>query len=566
MKKVLALIVSITFLGTFLSMPAFGAVRTGAICTKAGSTSTFSGKKFTCIKSGKKLVWDRGTLIVKPSTQSTQTQSTQTQSQIPVEASQGIECSVEGQAFQSIRKIFICVNYIGKKIWAEACPVLDEQKTFPATDSRSSMTVKCVPLPGRQYLVWSEGPVTDSSGSIATSFPKTLGTGNSNYPNVSTPSLSPLTSFKPVETCELNGKSKTDYHPQNLSFNHGAWSVPGNSESSHGTWPNAKGTLNIDVIYVSYADTKLNPLVFNKWEKSEIPYAQKFYESSSYGQLHLKFFSSEKIYTIPKSASSYHMNTDQEDPQSLFTDAMMAAQSDYDFSQADELLVIMPDLAIPDSGAAYRFFGTVGGAKIHYGSEGAYENSNGNTFSPGWYAHEIGLTLGLTEPELMPWVGTHTAWNTLSWNTNYEQDFFAWEKLILGWIAADQMKCLDASSLDPVTTFISPNEFSSAETKLVVIRLNATQALVVESRRNSTLDPLTTSQEGALLYKLDLTKGFREGAITVIYNDPQILDLGSNQQVLGTLHQGESITAEGVIIKILKFTQEGDYISIMKAA
>jgi M6 family metalloprotease-like protein len=561
MKKATMAVLILISPALILVSSATAAVKAGASCTKAGSTTTFNGKKFTCIKSGKKLGWDAGTLILKPAAQSSQTQS-----QISAKVSLGGECSAEGQAFESIGKIFICVNYLGKKIWAETCPVLDEQKTIPANDSHSSTTVKCVPLPGRQYLVWSEGSVSDSSGSIAASFPAIIGTAKTNYPNVSTPILSPQNLFKSAEICELNGKSKTDYHPQNLSFNHGPWSVPGDSESSHGTWPRAKGTLTIDVIYVSYSDTKLNPLVFNKWEKSEIPYAQKFYEASSYGQLHLKFVSSEKIYTISKSASTYHMNTDLEDPQSLFTDAMTAAQNDYDFSQADELLVIMPDLAIPDNGAAYRFLGTVGGARIHYGSEGAYENSNGNTFSPGWYAHELGLTLGLTEPELMPWVGTHTAWNTLSWNTNYEQDFFTWEKLILGWITPDQMKCLDASSLDPVTTFISPNEFSSADTKLVVIKLNSTQALVVESRRNSTLDPLTTSQEGALLYKLDLVKGFREGAITVIYNDPQILDLGGGQQILGTLHQGESITAEGVTIKILKFTQEGDYVSIMKVA
>jgi hypothetical protein len=166
----------------------------------------------------------------------------------------------------------------------------------------------------------------------------------------------------------------------------------------------------------------------------------------------------------------------------------------------------------------------------------------------------------------MPWVGNHTAWNTLSWNTDYEQDFFTWEKLILGWITPDQMKCLDISSLDAVTAFISPNEISSTDPKLVVIKLNSTQAIVVESRRNSTLDPLTTSQEGVLVYKLDLNKGFREGTIEILYNDPQVFDLGGNQQILGTLHQGETLTTNGISIKILKFAEEGDYVSIMKAA
>ena len=35
------------------------APKAGAKCTKAGSTATASGKKFTCIKSGTKLVWNK---------------------------------------------------------------------------------------------------------------------------------------------------------------------------------------------------------------------------------------------------------------------------------------------------------------------------------------------------------------------------------------------------------------------------------------------------------------------------------------------------------------------------
>lgn len=36
----------------------------GVACTKAGATSSTATKKFTCVKSGKKLVWDKGTTII----------------------------------------------------------------------------------------------------------------------------------------------------------------------------------------------------------------------------------------------------------------------------------------------------------------------------------------------------------------------------------------------------------------------------------------------------------------------------------------------------------------------
>jgi hypothetical protein len=50
-----------------LATPLHAAVpKAGAKCTKAGVTATASGKKFTCVKSGKKLVWNKGVAIKKP--------------------------------------------------------------------------------------------------------------------------------------------------------------------------------------------------------------------------------------------------------------------------------------------------------------------------------------------------------------------------------------------------------------------------------------------------------------------------------------------------------------------
>ncbi len=40
--------------------------KAGIKCSKVGSTATASGKKFTCIKSGTKLVWNKGVAIKKP--------------------------------------------------------------------------------------------------------------------------------------------------------------------------------------------------------------------------------------------------------------------------------------------------------------------------------------------------------------------------------------------------------------------------------------------------------------------------------------------------------------------
>jgi len=68
MKKILALAVLVAFMGSLITSPALGAVKVGASCIKAGLTSTVSGKKYKCVKTGKKLVWDAGIVISNPAT------------------------------------------------------------------------------------------------------------------------------------------------------------------------------------------------------------------------------------------------------------------------------------------------------------------------------------------------------------------------------------------------------------------------------------------------------------------------------------------------------------------
>ena len=45
----------------------YAAAKSGGKCTKIGSTATAANKTFTCIKSGKKLVWNKGVALSKSS-------------------------------------------------------------------------------------------------------------------------------------------------------------------------------------------------------------------------------------------------------------------------------------------------------------------------------------------------------------------------------------------------------------------------------------------------------------------------------------------------------------------
>lgn len=57
--------------GLLVSAPAFGAIKAGAACKQAGKKATYAGKSYTCVKSGKKLIWNKGVALKKPTPVST---------------------------------------------------------------------------------------------------------------------------------------------------------------------------------------------------------------------------------------------------------------------------------------------------------------------------------------------------------------------------------------------------------------------------------------------------------------------------------------------------------------
>jgi hypothetical protein len=63
-KKWLGVFVAIALF--IAPLHAYAAVKSGDTCKKAGITATANGKKFTCVKSGKKLLWNKGVTIAKP--------------------------------------------------------------------------------------------------------------------------------------------------------------------------------------------------------------------------------------------------------------------------------------------------------------------------------------------------------------------------------------------------------------------------------------------------------------------------------------------------------------------
>jgi len=74
-KKTIIFLLILSLTTFYPQISSNATAKAGAACTKAGITSVVVGKKFTCIKSGKKLVWNKGVMVANPSPTTTPTVS-----------------------------------------------------------------------------------------------------------------------------------------------------------------------------------------------------------------------------------------------------------------------------------------------------------------------------------------------------------------------------------------------------------------------------------------------------------------------------------------------------------
>ena len=89
----------------------YAAVKAGSACTKVGTKSVSGGKSYTCIKSGKKLVWDKGVVVAvaKPAPSASA-------APVVTNVSEGDSCEKMGQQGKDSKGLLECRKFAGNKL------------------------------------------------------------------------------------------------------------------------------------------------------------------------------------------------------------------------------------------------------------------------------------------------------------------------------------------------------------------------------------------------------------------------------------------------------------------
>ena len=444
MRKLQVGLVVVLFFSLISTQISVASVAPGSKCSKAGLTSTFKGKKYTCIKSGKKLVWNKGVSLPKPVATPTPT------------------------------------------------------PTPPPT-----------PTPTVDSVAECKLPVADGRGDVS------IG----GWPRI-------------------NERSKV------------------------------LGDVTATVIMVDFPDA---PATMTPSEAlARISPAQDVFKEMSYGKLSYNLKPQLKWYRMSKNSTEYvaggwtffkHRD--------YISEAAKLADSEVDFSGTDNLII----LANPDakgmgySGpafAAVRNSGiTLDGKYISNGATSAYDLNNWKSI---WLNHEISHSMGLVDLYAFTSSNSANRYDGLRFTgefsymglSSYESNspsLLAFERWNLGWIEDSQIECTKSSKL---TKLISPVQVSGG-TKAIIIPISKTKAVVVESRRALGIDK-ALSKSGALVYVVDSSIQSGLGPIKVfpsdLVNDPRYLNAPRTT--------GESVTVEGVTIKVVQSDATGDTVEINK--
>jgi M6 family metalloprotease-like protein len=349
----------------------------------------------------------------------------------------------------------------------------------------------------------------------------------------------------------------------------------GRGDVSIGGWPRiadrmrTTGTINVQVVMVDFPDAvaKMTPQA----AFAMISGAANTFNEVSYGRMQYNLIPNYKWYRMKSNSTTYApLNKSFLSHRAYIEEALAMADPDVDFSKADSFVILAnPDsTGIGNSGPAFSSIRSTGFTLDgKYIANGATSSHDLNYWKSIWLNHEITHTMGLVDVyaatqsnpanryDGFRYTGEFSYMGFSSFEGN-APSLFAFERWNLGWIDDSQIKCLkDINS----TELISPVQ-TSGGVKAVIIPISRTKAVVIESRRASGIDK-NIAKSGALVYVVDSSIQSGQGPVKVFPSDLS----GDPRYLKAPRALGESVTTEGITVKVTKSDDSGDTVEITKS-
>ena len=409
MKRPLIALVAITLLAAPLS--AVAAVKAGDPCKKVGSTATANAKRFTCVKSGKKLIWNKGVTLTKPT--------------------------------------------------ASPSPTATPSPTPTPTASPSP-----------------------------------------------SPTIAPLVS-SPLNLCQINETSQARQSSNLMS-----------GFPLRENYLPKKGTIRILVVPIDWADL----VGENDWEKRVTGQTEDFsdyWKMITGNKLQFKWTVHKNWIRLPGASGDYSVPYSEAHPETtrFFNKVIPTVDDQINFSDYDIVHFIAPKSQniIPETTQIFPWSmanhptkeGKIRAMTIvgkFFDQPGAF--SNQRTYWSYW-AHELGHALEfahLGSPRGQFLMG---GLDLMGIQDGPSRTINGWTRFLSGWLDDDQVFCLPLDRVRESEFTLRPIDSDGSGVKLIVVPLSKTEALLIESRRETKFDvkDFEKPRNGVFVYKYNAELG-----------------------------------------------------------
>lgn len=549
MKRPLLWLSVIALFGSLISVSASAAVKAGGACTKVKATTISNGYKYTCVKSGKKLVWSKGVKVaVKPTPSASPTPSATV---TPVSKySAGDACLTVGTQEKNASGYLECREVADKKFKFFQ---LSNIPTAPPTNISPENLDVCR-LPDQSTTDRSQGPFITypiKSGSLYAPIPKE----------------GPINALIiPIDFADSPGKQSPKELYDELITNANAW-----------------------MKWYSHGKSYYNFQTYEKWIRAPKNSTEYVPSDSFAGTPH-----QPELYKTGRSIRALEIASEYLD----------LAQSHFNYKNMHNVFILYPkDVKNIYAGiwklGNWQFSNDPkdppGTIKINdprlmnvwvtaTGARDTYFNF------PVWsfFLHENLHNQGLQGHA--PNQGMNLSIMTNQYGLSIPLS--SWDTLTIDWQLENQFYCVQREKLEPTTLTLSPMEREEIGTKAIMIKLSESQLLVIESRRRDRWSSgykgfpgLPVGFYGLIVYKVDTTakplygieepdganwKDSSDAYAYLIRNqnvDHGFIPGAPQSQPIDRnfiIYEGESLTTNGVKISLVK-SGDHDQVSIEKA-
>lgn len=551
MKKTLGPLISLALL--LAPMNANAALKAGDTCKKVGITATVNGKKYTCIKNGRKTVWNKGVSLVSPkpakTPSPTQTEAIPvTNSPIDIDPSR----SVEGTACSPTNDADDKVGYSSdlKRLVVLHClkegRYFDLGQLYPITVNQKNGEVES----GSLYI-------HDSKKYTFRYFPTVEANDGPTTREVVT------SGNLPISQCKIKQPN-----PQGL---HRGFNFSGKI--------GLKNDAIIQIIPLQASDALSNRNPLNDYEEF-LSETKDFLNNLSEGRWKINYLSPEKYLMLPNSLLSYKVGSNETigeertAGQEAIIRAGLSLIGSNNPNSADMVMFVVP----PDTSEKLfaRFSNTY---QIPFGASSSTKAYSIIKSDPAWgTVHHDFFHLGFGIPDhygeekyngrdSTQLLGSNgEIFGTDRWGnmSGTKMDWLGWDKWLAGLMIDNQVIC---AKVDSATNYwLKPSAVFGVSNKLLIIPTGEYTGIAIESMRNVGYNnQIPKSLNGALVYSIDLTNNVFGGGFNVIRPITR-LNAPSTHPGPGdsTLRAGDFVNTNGYRISAIETGDFGDVIRVEK--